>query len=372
MDLFLLYVLKDYRALSIFCILGNLIGALLYLEYVETPIFLYSNKTFRDFYDSLKFILEMNFQIQKIYERHTVLRSYLFNIDDPVLNISKQNSRNQSFHINTNFNRKLKKPFIDDTNIDISQNQPQIHLKRPLSEKGYEESAQNLQIIEATLFNEQEQKIEDSTLQKIYKIRPFKTQKNHSSEILISLSFLSLLVYFILGIFFSHGYLKEMEVFPQFWTNLLFAVAIFMGVVSSSIFTYQNISSNILIYHLIAILVITVNMNLFEFSEHDLENELKLISFSHLEFIHVLFITAIMCSGINYLLIFIIGQIRFRRRGVIMGWAFALSFVVLAVLNFNNSTKRFFSQIKFKMVFFCTFMNILVSYFMPNSYKSKR
>ena len=369
LDMLIVAVIKDYRALSIFCMLVQSIAAILYFEYVETPEFEYRMSNFGRFYSSLKYILQTNYSDNNCKNRMNALKGLLFNTDDSSFWVSSLIEGRLPASLRPKDLPKPTRHFLDDSQIDMSEESHTPSAKtKTLSAKAPEESDFELEMIEKKLFNEECTTFDFETLNLVYDIslpkKPiWKLISAHKLKLFMGA--LSLLAFHIVGIFLSRSFISKIGIYPQFYNNILFGLAIFAGVLGSCLIAPENHSRNLTLLFLVSICVICINFATIEYSENSYQNDHHFISIPHLMTLHAMILTTLLCSNLGFLLVYVVSLFSTRSRGIVVSLIFGVSFVLIGFLKLSNFASVFDNGLELNLLFLVTVLNILVAYLMP-------
>lgn len=372
LDMLIIAILRDYRGVSIICMIIHSLASVLYFEYVDSPEYLYNNGTLSEFYSSLKQILQMNFGILNSTNRLNALKGIIFNTDDSSFWVS--NLLEGRLHPSAR-PKDLPKPskhFLDDSQIDSSDISKSTIVigenQKTLSAQAPNETENELRIIEKKLFNETDCAIETNTLNFIYEISKKENDSVKIMPLVLNYTFLgvfSLISYHIGSIFLSYSFLVKIDVLPAYWNNLVFALAIFIGILFSCIIAPESINKNTLMIYLVAILVICLNFATIKHSENPYQHDRHFISIPHLLVLHSLIVTAILASSMGFLLIFFAQSIDSNSRATVIGLAVALSCLLIAGMKCFNFMGIFENGLELNILFFISMINIMIIYLMP-------
>ena len=379
-NLLIVTILKDYRAVCIFCMLVHSISALLYFEYMESPVFCYFTRTLGAFYTSLKFILQSNFATSQAENRGNALKAIMFNTDDSSFWISNLLEGKLPISARPKDLPKPSRHFLDDSQLEKSDISAWKSAKssnpKTLSAKAPVDRETDLKILEQKLFNEGESCIKNKTVRLLYDITldsPQQTRVFDFPTLKLILGSVFLLSYHILGIFMSHAFISKIKIYAEFWSNLLFALTIFAGFLSSSLIAPENHSNVITIIYLVSILIICLNFASIEYTEEPYENDRNYISIPHLMTLHALVISGVLASNFGFLVIYIISLFEISKRALVLGLGVISSFLAIAGLLFVDFAGIFEKGLELKLLFCFTLVNLMVAYCMPkdNSQKEK-
>lgn len=239
-------VFQDFRAILCVLLVFQILSAMTYFQYSESPFFAYRFQTLGEFYASLKFILRINFGMSYTSKRFKALKSVIFNTDDShfwvsVLISGEVGSIKQLKHTGK---PKPKAHFLDDSGIFNSSDSTDIEspAMETLSAQCPSDSDQDLKQIEEKLFNECELRIEPRTLLSIKDIRlkPQTSVQNlfHQtirSQPLKMAGFAGLLVFNAVGLRASQLSFASSGIMEPIWEGALIASALFIGFFLSAV-----------------------------------------------------------------------------------------------------------------------------------------
>jgi hypothetical protein len=377
LDMLIIALLRDFRGVSIFCMILHSLASLLYIEYIESPQFLYWNSSLGQFYSSLKHILQTNYGMTSSNNRVNALKGIIFNTDDSSYWISNLLEGKLPPSMRPKDLPKPTKHFLDDSQFDFSQisvssiviedNHKTFSAKAP-NDKDFE-----LKMIEQELFNEKDSIIEQDTMALVYDIQKSNqalVNRNSKSDLIrnqLSLGAVSLLTYHILCIFLSFSFLNRMDVFPPFWNNLIFALAIFLGILFACIIAPEHVSQTVIMVYLLVVLVVCLNFATIEHSENNMQQDKHFISIPYLMCLHSLIISTIVSSSLGFLLIYLTKVFDSKTRAPVLGFSFAFSCLLISLLKFWNFGNIFENGLELNLLFFFTLINVIVVYMMPDN-----
>lgn len=239
-------VFNDYRAVLCVLLVFQILSAMTYFQYTESPFFAYRFQSLGEFYTTLKFILRINFGMGITSKRFKALKSVIFNTDDSLYWVSVliSGEKGSMRQLKSQPKIKPKAHFLDDSGLFATSettNESNMNLET-LSAQCPSDQENNLKHIEEKLFNECELRIEPKTLKVIKNItfQPQTSVKNMffqtiRNQPLKMLGLASLITYNALGARIAHLTLTQSQILDPVYNDVAFGCAIFLGLLISAL-----------------------------------------------------------------------------------------------------------------------------------------
>jgi MFS family permease len=377
-DLLFLTIFDDYRALCIICMVFNGLSLFGYYKYTETPSFEYSNSNLGKLYLSLKHILRINYGLRKMEGRLNALKGLIFNTNDSSFWVSGlvEGRLPQAIRL-----ENLPKPnlhFLDDSRIDISNPSNFSHSypsnfsnansnPKSLSLKDPVQVSKGLEKIEKIIFNEESNLIQNQTMKMIYGISNKSTLNLFKSpkKLKLLLGSLSLLIFHFIGIKMSYSFVQKVNIFPQFWSNLFFALSIFIGIFISCLLIPQTPSRDIILLSLISICIICINFSTLEYTQSTLKSDKHLVSIQNLLSFHALIMISLLCSSMGFLIMYIVNIFCTQSRAIVLVFSSFVSLIFVSVFAWIGVGDVFLKGGQLNVLFFISIFNVMIAFFMP-------
>jgi hypothetical protein len=303
--------------------------------------------------------------------RIKALKGLIFHTSDSSFWISNLIEGRLSISMRPEYFPKPAVHFLDDSQIEYKdENTQNDQVNHTLSEKAPENLDENLKYIEKKLFEENSPQIEENTMKMISKIsvpKEFLFGFLRSSQMILLLGCMCLLGYNVISISLSYLFLIQIKLYSEFWTNLIFASSIVSGVLISCMISIRKNTRNMIFYHFLALIFVSINFQIIEFHTNSFKENLGFISISQIQYIRTFVIVMVLSSLIGNLMIYTLSLFFVRSRAIVLLVSFSLSYWMLTLMKIDNYGQIFMKGIELELFFIFTIFGAIVVTLMPEN-----